>query len=296
MDLANYFRGLLHRIEPTNTHVKTAKTAHELLRDQLRDDVDVGQAHQETYLSGSYARHTAIKDINDVDVICVLDIDIAEEGSKPGAVLAWLVQSLRKYYGHVDLQGRSAGITTENGFCLDVVPGTPQQSTGEELWIPDRDAQMWVPTHPKGQIDYAARKNASCDGFYVQIVKILKHWRDRLKTERSRPRSYVLEALVGHVMPASPPDSHAAAVVGVLEDLWSAYGAWAGSGRVPSIVDPAYPAVTVSKRWTSEEFDAFMAEVKSAAATARAARNEADQAQSAKLWRGLFGQEFAPLD
>ncbi len=294
MDVPAHFRGLLHRIEPTDDHVSTAKIAHERLRDQLQDDATMGEAHEETYLSGSYARHTAIKDINDVDVICVLDIDHTK--TEPGAVLAWLVQSLREYYQKVELQGRSVGITTKNGFCLDLVPGNPQQATKGPLWIPDRDARIWVPTHPKGQIEFASQRNKSTDGFYVQTVKILKHWRDRLATESARPRSYVLEAIVGHVMPAAPPVSHAAAVAGVFDGILAYFGAWAGKGRVPSILDPAYATVSVSKRWTPREFDAFMAQVRSAATTAREARSETDLNRGVALWRRLFGPEFAPAD
>jgi hypothetical protein len=295
MDLGSCFRGLLHAIEPSDAHVGTAKAAHERLRDLLRDDPVAGEAHQETYLSGSYARHTAIKNINDVDVICVLDIDIAK--TEPASVLAWLVQSIRDFgdgYKKVEMQGRSVGITTGKGFCLDVVPGAPQQSLRGPLWIPDREARMWVPTDPKGQIGFAQRRNDSTDGFYVQIVKILKHWRDRLPTERARPRSYVLEALIGHIMPAGAPVSHASAIVGVLEGVLTRYGAWAGRGQVPSITDPAYPTITVSKRWTSAEFDAFMIQIQSAEATARNAREEPDAAKSLALWRRLFGREFAP--
>ena len=45
------------------------------------------EAHKDTFLSGSYARHTAINDINDVDVICIVDIDRLI--TEPDVVLAW---------------------------------------------------------------------------------------------------------------------------------------------------------------------------------------------------------------
>jgi hypothetical protein len=88
------------------------------------------------------------------------------------------------------------------------------------------------------------------------------------------------------------PSSHAEAVVNVLEGIERSYGAYRNTNVVPSISDPGYASVNVAKRWASDEFDAFMAQVKSAAITARSAFNNSDEAASRKLWRQLFGSQF----
>lgn len=292
MDLIGYFDGLLSRIEPTAAHVTRAKKAHELLRKRLEADDEVGKAHQATYLAGSYARHTAIHDIKDVDVICVLDVD--KDDTEPLVLLRWLESALLKYYDDVRLQGRSLGLTTPEGFCLDAVPGTPHSAADGPLWIPDREAKLWVSSHPKGQIEFATKRNAATGGFYVQSVKIMKHWRDRLPTALARPKSYVLETLVAETIGTAPPASHAAVTAQVLDGIGSRYSAWVGSGAVPKITDPGYPAVSATKRWEPAEFDAFMSRVQAAAVTARRACEETDHARSVALWRELFGNEFAP--
>lgn len=294
MELANHFKGLLGRIEPSDSHVAKAKKAHEVLRQHLRDHEEIGKAHKDAYLSGSYARHTAIKNIKDVDVICVLDID--KDLTEPIVLLRWLEQALLNYYDDVRVQGRSIGITTSDGFCLDLVPGTPQNGDDGPLWIPDREAKAWVGTHPKGQIEFARARNASTDGFYVQTVKLMKHWRDRVPSELARPKSYVLETLVAETMGSSPPLSHAKAVVTVLEGMCDRHGCWVGTGSVPTIADPGYPSVNVAKRWRPTEFDAFMEQTQTAATTARTALEESDEEASVKGWRRLFGIEFAPPD
>ena len=69
MELAADFKTLLSSIQPGDNDVADAKAAHEKVCDQLRTDEEFKEAHKDTYLSGSYARHTAINDINDVDVI-----------------------------------------------------------------------------------------------------------------------------------------------------------------------------------------------------------------------------------
>jgi hypothetical protein len=288
VELVSDFKEFLTLIEPSDRAVTKAKAAHEKVRDQLRTDDDSKDAHKETFFSGSYARHTAINDINDVDIICVFDID--RTITSPEMVLAWLMSILAKYYDKIEVQGRSVGVEADNGVWLDIVPATLMYGDGGPLWIPDREARQWVQTHPKGQIAAATSKNQATNGYYVQTVKLLKSWRDRLPTESSKPKSYILETLVHQTI--GYPTSHAKAVVSVLEGIERTYGGYRNTGMVPSIADPGYPPVNVAKRWESKEFDGFMTQVKSAAVTARQALDSTDEATSRKLWRQLFGPRF----
>ena len=288
MELAADFKALLSSIEPTDDHVAAAKSAHEKVRDQLRTDEEFKEAHKDTFLSGSYARHTAINDINDVDVICIVDID--HSITAPEVVLAWTQSILGKYYKTTKRQGRSVGVQAAKGVWLDIVPATPMNGDDGPLWIPDREAKQWVQTHPKGQIKAAADKNKTTNGYYVQVVKLMKFWRDRLPTESCRPKSYILESLVYHTI--GLPTSHAKAVVSVLEGIERSYGAYPSTGVVPSIPDPGYASVNVAKHWESSEFNDFMNQVKTAASTARKALDSADEAESRRLWRQLFGAKF----
>ena len=298
MELSTHFRGLLSRIEPGAAYVRDAKASHEKIRRELTTDSESGDACLDTFLSGSYARHTAIKDIKDVDVICVVDIDVHadEPGSEPGVVLSWLASVLLRYYDKVRVQGRSVRVIAKNDVHLDVVPGSPQSDKNGPLWIPDRSAGEWVEANPKAQNSFATNKNKATGGYFVQVVKLLKFWRDRIPLVGARPKSYVLETLVAEAIGQTPPSSHAVAVVDVLEGIWRRYAAWVNTGRVPKVSDPGSPGNSVTKRWDAKEFDAFMAEVNRAADTARDACESDDQSRSVKLWRSLFGNSFAPVE
>ena len=288
MELASDFKALLSSIEPTDQHVANAKAAHETVRQQLRTDSEFKEAHKDTFLSGSYARHTAINDINDVDVICIIDVDRLI--TPPDLVLAWTQSILAKYYKETKRQGRSVGVQAAKGVWLDIVPATPMAEDDGPLWIPDREAKVWVATHPRGQIKAATDKNKATDGYYVQVVKLMKYWRDQLPTEPCKPKSYILESLVHHTI--ASPSSHAAGVVNVLESIESSYGSYRGTGVVPSIPDPGYASVNVAKHWEPDDFTAFMNQVKTAAVTARKALGSQDEGESRKLWRQLFGSRF----
>lgn len=288
MELVNDFKTFLSSIQPGDDEVAAAKAAHEKVRDELRTDSESKEAHKDTFLSGSYARRTAINDINDVDVICILDIDYTI--TQPEVVLSWVQGILSGYYKETRPQGRSIGAEGKGGVWLDIVPATPVSSVDGPLWIPDRDAKEWVQTHPKGQITACNDRNKVTNGYFVQVVKLLKSWRDRLPTKSCQLKSYILEALVHKTI--GVPSSHAGAIVSVLEGIESNFGLYRGTNIVPSISDPGYASVNVMKRLPTKEFDDFMVQVKAAAVTARNAFNSADEASSRKLWKQLFGSQF----
>ena len=288
MELQGDFKAFVSSLEPTARQVGAAKAAQEKVRERLRTDNRSKEAHKDTFLSGSYARRTAINDINDVDVICVVDIDPTI--TAPEVVLAWMQSILAKYYRQVRSQGRSVGVNAARNVWLDIVPSAVMGYDGGPLWIPDREAHEWVGTHPRGQMAAAVNQNKITNGYYVQVVKLMKSWRDGLPREACRPKSYVLETLVHECI--GYPTSHAAAVVNVLEGIDRTYGAFRYANSVPVIPDPGYGSVNVAKRWSSGDFVSFITEVDSASAVARRALGEPDEVKSRRLWRELFGPGF----
>jgi len=288
MELTSDFKAFLSFIEPPDDEVSAAMAAHKEVRELLRTDKESKEAHKETFLSGSYARSTAINDINDVDVICVLDID--RYNTQADVVLVWVEAILTKHYDNPKRQGRSIGVKADNGVCLDIVPATPIVADDGPLWIPDREAREWVQTHPRGQIAAGISKNKISAGYFVQVVKLLKAWRDRLPTKSCRLKSYILESLIHANL--GYPTSRASAIVSVLEGIERSYGTYRNSGVVPVIPDPGYTSVNVAKRLSAEEFTDFMTQVKSAALTARNALNDPQESSSRNLWRQLFGSNF----
>jgi tRNA nucleotidyltransferase (CCA-adding enzyme) len=103
LELIGDFKALVSSLEPDDEDVAAAKAAHEKYREQLRTDSESKEAHKDTFLSGSYARHTAINDTNDVDVICIFDID--HLNTQPHVVLAWTQSILARYYKETKPQG-----------------------------------------------------------------------------------------------------------------------------------------------------------------------------------------------
>lgn len=290
MEMTSYFKGLLKNIEPDPKNVKLAKKSHEEVRDFLIADDEISKASPETFLSGSYARETAINDIKDVDIVLIIDLD--RSTTEPVVTLAWLQVSLQNKYSKVKQQGRSVNVVNDKGFSLDIVPATPLSNRSGPLWIPDREAKAWVSTHPKKQIKFSSERNKDTEGYYVHLIKIIKFWRDRLISEKAKPNSYIIESLISKCI-VSKQDSYGNSVKNIFYYIYSAYQNYLNVGSVPNISDPGYGSVNVAKRWNFDEFSAFMTEIDVSYNIAIEALKSDDENESIKLWRKLFGIKFS---
>jgi len=289
MEMTSHFCGLLENIEPDPDNVKLARKSHEEVRYLLAGDDEISKANPETFLSGSYARETAINNIKDVDIILIIDLD--RNISEPEVTLAWVQASLYNNYSKVKRQGRSVNVINDKGFSLDIVPATPVSNRSGPLWIPDREAKTWVSTHPKAQIEFSSERNKGTEGYYVHLIKIIKYWRDRLTDESAKPNSYIIESLISKCL-TSKPSSYGDAVKNILSYINFIYQSYLTIGKVPSISDPGYASVNVAKRWEFDEFSAFMTEVKNSYYVAKEALESKDEGESIKLWGKLFGRKF----
>ena len=76
MELPTYFRDFLHDIRLTPNQIKSLKTGHTTLRKRLKEDKNLAPILVETFLQGSYRRHTAVRPNGDqradVDVEALL--------------------------------------------------------------------------------------------------------------------------------------------------------------------------------------------------------------------------------
>ena len=293
MEMTSYFEGLLQRIEPDPRNVKIAKKSHEEIRDFIAKDDEISKASPETFLSGSYARETAVNDIKDVDIILIIDLD--RTITEPEVTLTWVQASLQKAYSKVKKQGRSVNVINDKGFSIDIVPATPVSTRSGPLWIPDREAKAWVSTHPKAQIAFSNERNKATEGYYVHLIKIIKYWRDRLTDESAKPNSYIIESLISKCV-TSAPSSYGEAVKNIFSYIHFTYQSYLAIGTVPNINDPGYSSLNVAKRWEFDEFLAFMTEIKSSYNVAKVTMESKDEGESVKLWRKLFGNKFSPKE
>lgn len=317
--LPTYFDDFLADIRLTQSQRKACAKRHTDLRDWLKADPDLSPIIIDTFLQGSYKRHTAIRSTSeesrsDVDVIVVTNMD--SEKWTPRQALDRFKPFLEKHYkGKYEAQGRSWGITLSDVKMDLVVTSAPSEASREayrkyfdleedalrevadQAWktepllIPDRKAGKWEKTHPLAQIIATSQKNKATDKHYVNVVKAIKWWKNALHPDPERPKSYPLEHLIWTVCP-NGISSVAEGIVLSFEHIRDNYRHCVENGSKPSLPDHGVPEHDVFAKVTNEDFASFHNLASAAATTAREAYDEEDKVKSAQKWRDLFGEKF----
>ena len=319
MELNDQLRELVSDISPTDSQQSALRDAHIRLRERLMADDGLKPWIIETFLQGSYRRHTSIRpqgdDKPDVDVVVVTRVD--RNKFTPEQAMDLLVPFLDRHYaGKWKKKGRSIGIEMAR-VKLDVVLTSAPSETGEKdllaelaqeytygdswddkgqwksepLWIPDREARNWQRTHPREQIRWTQIKNRNTNGHYRAAVRLVKRWWQSQHPEQEYPKSYPLEHIVGDCCPDGAT-SLAQAFTETLEEIALRYQLFANSGQVPFLPDRGVPEQNVLKRITAQDFSQFHWKGQSAAKVARQAMNSTDSGESAQLWQQIFGNRY----
>ncbi len=176
-------RKVLRLVEPSRSQKESAARSHAYARHVLAA-TPFGQSITVSRLIGSYARHTAIAPIDDIDVL--LEVRASDwptvwlsSQPDPARVIADLQRAAKTGYrrSRVQRQRRSVGIVMTRQ-CIDLV--TAILSSQQLYLIPDREEQAWIKTAPDEHTSRVRELNAANDKRFVPLVKLLKHWNSEL--------------------------------------------------------------------------------------------------------------------
>jgi len=161
----------------------------------------------------------------------------------------------------------------------------------QPLWIPDREADCWVETHPLEQIRWTFAKNKLTNTHYVNVVKAMKWWRLQKLTTLKHPKGYPLEHMIGDCCPdgiLSVPEG----VCRTLESIVARCQVNKLLQTVPELPDRGVPSHNVWKRISQADFNAFYDQVVRYAKIAREALDAVTLKVQCEKWQELFGSKF----
>lgn len=169
---------------------------------RVREVVQAGMQVRDTFLTGSYARHTMISPLKeaDIDIFCVLDASYFNwyngQNGGPSALLDFVKSTLRKTYSTTPNISRNGQAVTVRftDFVVDVVPGFHRQGGG--YLIPNSVTKSWLSTDPKKHVELVSAANGHHAGNLIPIIKMLKSWN---RSNGSFFRSFHLEMMALHV-------------------------------------------------------------------------------------------------
>lgn len=203
--------GLVRAIEPTKTQKTGAQRSHNRLRDLL-DTGQIGSRIVNSYLSGSYARDTAIRPIDDVDIVFEIDpagweVGIFDLFPAPHRVLESLATAIRYRYPLSSIYGQRRSVRLElQHLNIDVVPAIPDARDASLISIPDRNAAEWIKSSPRRHSENASRVNKKRGGRFKPLVKLLKFWNSNLP-DTVRCKSFMIETIAVRIFDHVPFDS-----------------------------------------------------------------------------------------
>lgn len=169
--LDSILRDVLGEIEPTATQKDGAQRSHKHLRDLLKTG-QMAARIRNSYLSGSYSRDTAIRPLDDVDIIFEIDpsawgggLFLFDSMPPPERVLDSFANAIRYRYpvSSVHTQRRSVRLEL-NHLDIDIVPAIPERRDPSTIKVPDRESGEWIKSSPQRHSENATRTNKKHKG------------------------------------------------------------------------------------------------------------------------------------
>jgi Second Messenger Oligonucleotide or Dinucleotide Synthetase domain len=184
------FLAFKSNLEITGLQQSTVSTRQQ----QVRAAVARRLVVNDSFVTGSYSRHTMISPLKtaDIDVFVVLD-DGYFNASGYAAVLDRVRAVLLETYAttpRISRNGRAVTITFSD-FVVDVVPAFNRYGGG--FLIPSTTEKRWIATNPKQHELFMSNANQAHGGNLVPLVKMIKAWNRHIN---GAFRSFYLELLI----------------------------------------------------------------------------------------------------
>lgn len=284
------------------------------LRDRLEEYIGQNPDFElrKMLLSGSLAKGTALKTLNDIDVACYVS-----SGAAPTSLpdlMKFLAERLRKAFPNFkpeQVKPNEYSVTVcfvASGLRVDVVPilydGDPEwrgylisQETGEGLLTS-------IPMH----LAFTRRRKRANETHFAQVVRLVKFWVAQQKQANSefRLKSFMVELLVAHLADGGQPlDDYPEALAQIF--------AYVATDQFRSVIafndyyDPATCRVVgqpirmwdpvncennVAKLYSVGQKDAVVEAAIEAGDAIDAALRAPTKAETVRYWRKVFGASF----
>lgn len=263
-------------------------------------------------LSGSLAKGTALRTLNDIDVAVYVKGDSTPAATKD--LLDWLAERLRKIYPNIQadqVKPQTYSVTISlhgSGLDVDVVPiiyhGDPQWR-GDLISQDDGTRLMTsIPMH----LDFIRTRKSKHDRDFAQVIRFVKFWARRCKSEIDgfRFKSFLVELILAHLSDKGMkfndyPESLAEFFNYILTDDFRSqiiFDDYYDPSEVRStddrvqIFDPVNPENNVGFRYADAEVTKIINAAMDAADAIDYAVHATSKSETIRQWQRVFGTSF----
>lgn len=263
-------------------------------------------------LSGSLAKGTALRSINDIDVACYISGSDA-----PGDVaelLQYLAERLRKAFPNFSpdqVQPKTYSVTVSfkgTGLDVDVVPIL---YSGDPQWygnLVSQDDGSFLKTSIPLHLEFTKRRKDRQPDDFAQVARLVKFWVRQIKRQREgfRFKSFMVEMILSHLCDqgldfSDYPESlqHFFTYVArsnlreqiAFADYYKPSSVSASSDRV-RIIDPVNRDNNVARLYTDAQADDIVEVALDAGDAIDAALAAPTKQETVYYWQKVFGSSF----
>ena len=263
------FDSFLSNIEPSTSTVAYISSVQNNLRAYLENHTKYKNILVDTFLSGSYAKHTSIRPAasdkkRDVDIVVVTNYSTSDDSAD---VLEELCNVLKEksLYDTAFVQSHSVSLELA-GITADIVPVIKHESYDNVYYIGSSKDGTWKITDPKGHKAWSTETNKNNNNKYKPLVKIFKWWRRfNCPGDKKYPKGITLEKIIADNL-GDPSLSTEDFLIGTMQNIVNNYSEqYIANGKKPYIDDPSKYIFNndLLEGYTFSDFKAFVEKIES---------------------------------
>lgn len=263
-------------------------------------------------LSGSLAKGTALRSLNDIDIACY--ISGADAPGDVAELLKYLDERLRRAFPNFSpdqVQPQTYSVTVSfrgTGLDVDVVPIL---YGGDPKWygnLVSQDDGSYLKTNIPLHLQFMSKRKQAQEQHFTQVVRLIKFWAGNIKCEHEnfRFKSFMIEMILSHLCDqgldfSDYPEAlqHFFTYIActklrekiIFTDYYMISDVESFTDRV-QIIDPGNPRNNVSKLYNTENVSAIVDAALDAGDAIDSALIAPTKQDTIRYWRRVFGSSF----
>ena len=287
-----------------------ARRLREKIENYLKEHPDF--TLKKMMISGSLAKGTALRSLNDIDVACY--ISGADAPRDVAALLKYLAERLRKAFPNFDadqVKPQTYSVTVSfrgSGLDVDVVPIL---YNGDPNWfgnLVSQDDGSLLETSIPLHLEFCRKRKDAQEIHFAQVVRLIKFWIRNVKQghEDFKFKSFMVELILSHLSDQGSDFSdypealqHFFTYIArtnmreriVFSDYYQPAEVGSFSESV-QIIDPVNAKNNASKLYTAAQADGIVSAALDAGDAIDAALAAPTKQETVYYWQKVFGSSF----
>lgn len=302
--LTRNFSSFFGKLNPSQTYIDAAATAHAEIRDLIEDkNGPAADLAIRTFIQGSYGRHTAIHTINDVDIVALCNLAYRPSANRAtrDQIHKLVVDSITRstrYKNRVHHGPQSMCVKVElKEVTLEILPALRALHSSWDaepfyMFRPGNGVEQWQQTFARKHQELLTNKNRATSERFIPMIKVLKHVRALDALADTDAVSFHIECLLYAVADSVYSGSTCECIGHVLRSLsgFTPAKAAASGLRTPC----RDRALFATNEWASDSYARFYGAVQRWLQIAERANTANDPSDAIAAWQELLGRDYFP--